>query len=135
MKKILITGGAGFIGSNFIHYILDHRKKIQVTNFDSLTYSGNLDNLKDIQDSENYRFIKGDICSEESINCLFREYDFSAVVHFAAESMWIVPSETPCSSSRPMCWDYQSAKPKPCLLEPTGQQRKKGIPFSAYLHG
>jgi dTDP-glucose 4,6-dehydratase len=86
MKKILVTGGAGFIGSNFIHYILKHRKNMHVTNLDSLTYSGNLDNLKIIQNSEKYQFIKGDICDSDGINCLFRKYDFSAVVHFAAES-------------------------------------------------
>jgi len=86
MKNILLTGGAGFIGSNFVHHILAHRKSLFVTNLDDLTYSGNLDNLKDIQNSENYRFIKGDICDAETVSCLFQKYAFDAVVHFAAES-------------------------------------------------
>jgi len=86
MKNILISGGAGFIGSNFIHFILAHRKFLHLTNLDDLTYSGNLDNLKDIQQSEKYHFIKGNICDPETISCLFQKYSFDAVVHFAAES-------------------------------------------------
>ena len=86
MKNILITGGAGFIGSNFIHYLMAHRKACHVTNLDELTYSGNLDNLKDIQHSESYHFIKGNICDTEAINCLFQTFTFDTVVHFAAES-------------------------------------------------
>ncbi len=62
MKNILITGGAGFIGSNFIHHILNHRSTLHITNLDDLTYSGNLDNLKDIQNLDRYHFIKGNIC-------------------------------------------------------------------------
>jgi dTDP-glucose 4,6-dehydratase len=86
MKNILITGGAGFIGSNFIHHILNHRSTLHITNLDDLTYSGNLDNLKDIQNLDRYHFIKGNICDPEAINCLFQKYTFDTVVHFAAES-------------------------------------------------
>lgn len=86
MKNILVTGGAGFIGSNFIHYALSKEKDIHIVNLDALTYSGNLDNLKTLKESERYRFIKGDICNQEGISCLFRQNQFDAVVHFAAES-------------------------------------------------
>ena len=86
MKKILVTGGAGFIGANFIHYTLSQRQNISIINLDALTYSGNLDNLRDIQDSPNYHFIKGDICNSEAISCLFQQTHFDAVFHFAAET-------------------------------------------------
>ena len=78
MKKMLITGGAGFIGSNFIHYILSKYNDYQVINLDKLTYAANLDNLKDIEDNKNYRFIHGDIADQEFI--------FDIVINFAAES-------------------------------------------------
>jgi dTDP-glucose 4,6-dehydratase len=86
MKNILVTGGAGFIGSNFIQHLLAQRDDLLVTNYDALTYSGNLDNLKSVQDSERYRFIRGDICNPDGVNCLFQQYHFDTVVHFAAES-------------------------------------------------
>lgn len=86
MKNILVTGGAGFIGSNFIHYVLSKKKDLEVINLDALTYSGNLDNLKNLKGSDRYQFIKGDICNQDGINCLFRQYQFDTVVHFAAES-------------------------------------------------
>ncbi len=86
MKNILVTGGAGFIGSNFIHYVLSKKKDVHVLNLDALTYSGNLENLETLKDSKQYRFIKGDICSQDGINCLFRQYQFDTVFHFAAES-------------------------------------------------
>ena len=86
MKTILITGGAGFIGSNFVHYIIDKYEDYRVVNLDLLTYAGNLENLKDIEDRNNYQFIKGDIADRELINRLFAEYDFDYVVNLAAES-------------------------------------------------
>ena len=86
MKKMLITGGAGFIGSNFIHYILSKYNDYQVINLDKLTYAANLDNLKDIEDNKNYRFIHGDIADQEFIFKLFENEKFDIVVNFAAES-------------------------------------------------
>lgn len=86
MKKMLITGGAGFIGSNFIHYILSKYNDYQVINLDKLTYAANLDNLKDIEDNKNYRFIHGDIVDQEFIFKLFENEKFDIVINFAAES-------------------------------------------------
>ncbi len=82
--KIFITGGAGFIGSNFIRHILANRKKYSVVNFDKLTYAGNLANLVSIADDPRYRFIKGDICNTAAVETAMEGCD--SVVHFAAES-------------------------------------------------
>ena len=83
---ILITGGAGFIGSNFIVYFLNKHPLIKIVNIDKLTYAGELSNLKEIKNHKNYRFIKGDICDRKLIEDLFKEYNFTGVIHFAAES-------------------------------------------------
>lgn len=83
--KILVTGGAGFIGSNFIKYLLSHYPHYKIVNLDKLTYAGNLDNLSDIEDNPNYRFIKGDICDQELIDRL-AEDKIDVLVNFAAES-------------------------------------------------
>ena len=85
MNSILITGGCGFIGSNFIHHIMKIYKSINVVNLDKLTYAGNLMNLNSIID-DRYHFIKGDICDSALIKSLFNKYNFDAVVNFAAES-------------------------------------------------
>jgi dTDP-glucose 4,6-dehydratase len=82
--RLLITGGAGFIGSNFIRLILSSYPDYEVTNLDKLTYAGNLENLKDVSDSPRYRFIRGDICDRERVEEAIGRAD--AVVHFAAES-------------------------------------------------
>jgi len=82
--KILVTGGAGFIGSNFIHYLLDKYPDYRIVNLDKLTYAGNLENLKAAEANPNYEFVKGDICDAELVNDLVRGVD--AIVHFAAES-------------------------------------------------
>lgn len=86
MKVYLVTGGAGFIGSNYIHYMLKKYEDIQIINVDKLTYAGNLENLKEIENDRRYVFIKEDICNAEAINQIFRTYDIDRVVHFAAES-------------------------------------------------
>jgi len=83
---ILVTGGAGFIGSNFIPYFLTEHKNISIINLDKLTYAGELSNLIEIENSERYTFIKGDICDRTLIESLFNKYEFKGVIHFAAES-------------------------------------------------
>jgi dTDP-glucose 4,6-dehydratase len=84
MIKILVTGGAGFIGSNFIRHILGAGKNFEIVNFDKLTYAGNLANLESVADNPNYHFVKGDICDASAVETAMRGCD--AVVHFAAES-------------------------------------------------
>lgn len=86
MKTYLVTGGAGFIGSNFILYMLGKYNDIRIINVDKLTYAGNLENLKVVENNQNYKFYQIDICDKESIDKLFEEYDFDYVVNFAAES-------------------------------------------------
>ena len=86
MKTILVTGGAGFIGSNFIKMMLDKHQDYKIINIDALTYAGNLDNLKDISDNSNYFFIKVDIRNREKVEEVFSAHDIDAVVNFAAES-------------------------------------------------
>ncbi|WP_055447273.1 dTDP-glucose 4,6-dehydratase [Lacinutrix mariniflava] len=85
-KNILITGGAGFIGSNFIPYFLENNKDTHVVNLDKLTYAGDVTNLKEIEANTNYTFVEGDICDRLLIEELFNKYKFQGVIHFAAES-------------------------------------------------
>ena len=85
-KKILITGGAGFIGSHVVRLFVEKYPNYHIYNLDALTYAGNLENLTDIEDKPNYSFIKGDINDEAFINDLFHEYKFDGVIHLAAES-------------------------------------------------
>lgn len=84
--KILITGGCGFIGSNFIHHIIREHPDWQIVNFDKLTYAGNLKNLEDVKENKNYKFVHGDICDRDLINELFSKQRFDVVINFAAES-------------------------------------------------
>lgn len=87
MRTYLVTGGAGFIGSNFIHYMFGkYGDDIRIINVDALTYAGNPENLKEVQDQDNYVFVRADICDREAISRIFTEYDIDRVVHFAAES-------------------------------------------------
>lgn len=84
--KILVTGGAGFIGSNFVHYMVNKYHDYMIVNLDALTYAGNLETLKDVEDKKNYKFVKGDISDREFIFDLFENEKFDIVVNFAAES-------------------------------------------------
>ncbi|MBU5342552.1 dTDP-glucose 4,6-dehydratase [Caldifermentibacillus hisashii] len=84
--KVLVTGGAGFIGSNFVRYMVKKYPEYQIVNLDLLTYAGNLENLKEIENKPNYKFIKGDIADHEFINGFFAEEKFDYVINFAAES-------------------------------------------------
>jgi dTDP-glucose 4,6-dehydratase len=83
--KILVTGGAGFIGSNFIKYILSHYPQYKIVNLDKLTYAGNLDNLSDIKNNPNYQFIKGDICDQKLVERMVGD-EINVVINFAAET-------------------------------------------------
>lgn len=86
MKTILVTGGAGFIGSNFIPYFINKYEEYHVVNLDLLTYAGDLKNLVEVEAHPRYTFVKGDICDRALVESLFNKYDFTGVIHFAAES-------------------------------------------------
>jgi len=85
-KTILVTGCAGFIGSNFVPYFIEKYENYNIVNLDLLTYAGNLENLKEIENHPRYKFIQGDICNRELVEFIFNEYDIQGVIHFAAES-------------------------------------------------
>ncbi len=86
MKNVLVTGGAGFIGSNFTNHILSSREDVFIVNLDKLTYAGNLENLKESEHRRNYTFIKGDICNHELVDYIFSKHRINHVINFAAES-------------------------------------------------
>jgi dTDP-glucose 4,6-dehydratase len=86
MKNLLITGGAGFIGSNFVPYFLNKHVDYNLIVLDKLTYAGSLSNLKEVDENPRFTFVKGDICDRDLVASLFEEYQFQGVIHFAAES-------------------------------------------------
>ena len=85
-KKILITGGAGFIGSHVVRLFVNNYPDTEIYNLDKLTYAGNLENLRDIEKKENYTFVKGDITDRDFILDLFKKESFDGIIHLAAES-------------------------------------------------
>ncbi|MEY4835919.1 MAG: dTDP-glucose 4,6-dehydratase [Bacteroidota bacterium] len=86
MKNILVTGGAGFIGANFVPYFIANNPDYHLVNLDALTYAGNLENVSEVENHERYTFVKGDIVDAEFVKSLFENYQFHDVIHFAAES-------------------------------------------------
>lgn len=86
MKHVLVTGGAGFIGANFVPYFIENNSDYHLVNLDLLTYAGNLDNVKEVENHPRYTFIQGDICDRNFVEDLFQKYQFHYVIHFAAES-------------------------------------------------
>ena len=86
MRHVLVTGGAGFIGSNFVHYMLRSEPEVHVINLDALTYAGSLENLRDLPNQEQYLFIEGNIVDKALVDLIFTEHQIDTVVHFAAES-------------------------------------------------
>ena len=86
MKTYLVTGCAGFIGTNFVYYMLNKYDDIKIINLDALTYAGNLENLKDVENDERHIFVQGDICDKELVASLIEKYDPDYIINFAAES-------------------------------------------------
>jgi dTDP-glucose 4,6-dehydratase len=86
MENVLITGGAGFIGSNFVNYLLGTGAKVRIVNLDALTYAGSLENIKELPDPGRHTFVHGDICDRDLVEGLLRQYEIETIVHFAAES-------------------------------------------------
>ncbi|MBL0348159.1 dTDP-glucose 4,6-dehydratase [Candidatus Villigracilis affinis] len=86
MKNVLVTGGAGFIGSNFVRYILEADPQVQIINLDALTYAGSLENLKDLPNADHHTFVQGDICNRDFVRDLLRQYQIDTIIHFAAET-------------------------------------------------
>ena len=86
MKNMLITGGAGFIGSNFVRYMLKNNSEVCILNLDAITYAGSLKNLEDVPGAERHNFVQGDICDRSRLDSLMRQHEIDTIVHFAAES-------------------------------------------------
>ena len=86
MKHILVTGGAGFIGANFVPYFIENNPDYHLVNLDLLTYAGNLENVSEVENHPRYTFVQGDICDRSFIEELFQKHQFHDVIHFAAES-------------------------------------------------
>jgi len=84
--NLLVSGGAGFIGSNFIRYMLNKYPNYKIVNFDKLTYAGNLDNLKDVANNPNYKFVQGDITDLEKLNEVIKKNNIDHIINFAAET-------------------------------------------------
>jgi dTDP-glucose 4,6-dehydratase len=86
MKNVLVTGGAGFIGSNFIRCLLDSEPNVNIVNLDALTYAGSMENLRDLPYPDRHTFVHGDICDRTAVDSILEQYAIDTIVHFAAES-------------------------------------------------
>ncbi len=86
MRNVIVTGGAGFIGSNFIRYLMNVEPDVHIVNLDALTYAGSQENLEDLPAPDRYTFVQGDICDRELVDTLMRRHEIDTVVHFAAET-------------------------------------------------
>ena len=139
MKKYLITGCAGFIGSNFVYYMLKKYDDILLVNLDKLTYAGNLENLKGVEGDERHVFVQGDICDRELVTKLFEQYDFDYVINFAAESHVdrsitnpeiFVETNEMCirDSTGKMSQSHRCKIPASCLRKPR-HQLPRCVPF------
>ncbi len=128
VKKILITGGAGFIGSHVTRRFVKNYPHYQVYNLDKLTYAGNLENLKDIEDAPNYIFIKGDIVNQQFLKDLFEKYHFNGVIHLAAES------HVDRSITNPMEFIHTNVVGTGNLLFAAQEQINKGKLLDCFYH-
>ncbi|MHA4741418.1 dTDP-glucose 4,6-dehydratase [Dyadobacter sp. MSC1_007] len=128
MKKILITGGAGFIGSHVVRRFVTQYPEYQIYNLDALTYAGNLENLRDIEDASNYTFVKGDITDAEFIDGLFLENEFYGVIHLAAES------HVDRSISDPMAFVVTNVLGTANLLNAAKKSWKETLPAHRFYH-
>ena len=109
-RTILITGGAGFIGSHVVRLFVTKYPDYRIVNLDKLTYAGNLANLRDIEDSPNYVFEKGDICDLDMLRALFGQYDIDGVIHLAAESHVDRSIRDPFTFARTNSWVALAAR-------------------------
>lgn len=104
MKTYLVTGGAGFIGSNFVHYMLDKYEDVRIVNLDKLTYAGNLENLKACEQDARHVFVQGDICDRALVSGLLEEYDPDFVINSRRRVMWIAALPIRRSLCPPTSW-------------------------------
>ena len=128
MKTILITGGAGFIGSHLTRLFVTKYPLYNIVNLDKLTYAGNLENLIDIEGISNYTFVKGDITDINLLNSLFKQYDFDAVLHCAAES------HVDRSISDPLAFLTTNVMGTACLLQASKEHWKNNIEAKIFYH-
>jgi dTDP-glucose 4,6-dehydratase len=128
MKKVLITGGAGFIGSHVVRLFINKYPDYHIFNLDLLTYAGNLENLKDIENASNYTFIKADICDAKTIDKLFKIHNFDSVIHLAAES------HVDRSITDPLAFLKTNALGTVCLLNAARENWKESFDDKLFYH-
>ena len=118
-RNILITGGAGFIGSHVVRLFVGKYPDYRIVNLDRLTYAGNLANLRDVENRPNYTFVKGDICDYDAMRSLFAEYDIDGVIHLAAESHVDRSIRDPFTFARIRSMFRHSLKPPMLYVSPS----------------